>query len=180
MQKPVLVIKLGTAVISDNNGNIDHSIIKKVASEISHLSTKYKVALVSSGAVGSGKKFLHQYKGTLTERKAAAAVGNPILIMLYQKYFEAYDIPVAQALCERHHFSNRTQFLQLKDTFDAFWQNGILPIVNENDLVSNVELKFSDNDELATLIAVGFDAESLIICTSVGGFMNDEKKIIPA
>jgi len=179
MQKPVLVIKLGTAVISDNNGYIDHSIIKKVASEVSHLSLKYRVALVSSGAVGSGKKFIDQYKGTLTERKAAAAVGNPILIMLYQKYFEAYNIPVAQALCERHHFSNRTQFLQLKDTFDAFWQNGILPIINENDLVSNVELKFSDNDELATLIAVGFDAESLIICTSVGGLMNDEKKIIP-
>jgi len=137
------------------------------------------VALVSSGAVGSGRKFIHQYKGSLTERKAAAAVGNPILIMLYQKYFEAYNIPVAQALCERHHFSRRTQFLQLKDTFDAFWQNGILPVVNENDLVSNVELKFSDNDELATLIAVGFDAETLIVCTSVGGFMNDEKKIIP-
>jgi glutamate 5-kinase len=178
MQKPVLVIKLGTAVISDGNGNIEHSIIKKVASEIAKLCAKYRVALVSSGAVGSGKKFIDQYKGTLTERKAAAAVGNPILIMLYQKYFEAYNIPVAQALCERHHFSNRTQFLQLKDTFDAFWQNGILPIVNENDLVSNVELKFSDNDELATLIAVGFDAETLIICTSVGGFMSDDKKII--
>jgi glutamate 5-kinase len=64
------------------------------------------------------------------------------MIMLYQKYFAAYGIAVAQALCERHHFSNRPQFLQLKDTFDAFWQNGILPIVNENDLVSNVELKF--------------------------------------
>src|SRR6476620_11183141 len=179
MQKPVLVIKLGTAVISDNNGYIDHSIIKKVASEVSHLSLKYRVALVSSGAVGSGKKFIDQYKGTLTERKAAAAVGNPILIMLYQKYFEAYNIPVAQALCERHHFSNRTQFLQLKDTFDAFWQNGILPIINENDLVSNVELKFSDNDELATLVAVGFDADTLIICTSAGGFMNDDNKIIP-
>lgn len=179
MQKPVLVIKLGTAVISDGNGNIDHSIIKKVASQIAQLSSKYRVVLVSSGAVGSGKKFIHQYKGSLTERKAAAAVGNPILIMLYQKYFEAYNIPVAQALCERHHFSNRIQFLQLKDTFDAFWQNGIIPIVNENDLVSNVELKFSDNDELATLIAVGFDAATLIICTSVGGFMDDEKKIIP-
>lgn len=178
MQKPVLVIKLGTAVISDVKG-VSHAVIKKVASEIAVLSSKYRIALVSSGAVGSGKKFIQQYKGTLTERKAAAAVGNPILIMLYQKYFEAYGIPVAQALCERHHFSNRTQFLQLKETFDAFWQNGILPIVNENDLVSNVELKFSDNDELATLIAVGFDAEALIICTSVGGFMNDEKKIIP-
>src|SRR5690348_8281712 len=177
MQKPVLVIKLGTAVISDEAG-IHHTVIKKVASEVAVLSSKYSVVLVSSGAVGSGKKILKQYKGTLTERKAAAAVGNPILIMLYQKYFEKYNIPVAQALCERHHFSNRTQFLQLKDTFDAFWQNGILPIVNENDLVSNIELKFSDNDELATLIAVGFDAETLIICTSVGGFMNDEKKII--
>jgi glutamate 5-kinase len=179
MQKPVLVIKLGTAVISDVNGNIDDAVIKKVASQIAKLSAKYRVVLVSSGAVGSGKKFIDQYKGSLTERKAAAAVGNPILIMLYQKYFDAYHIPVAQALCERHHFSNRVQFLQLKDTFDAFWQNGILPIVNENDLVSNVELKFSDNDELATLIAVGFDAEALIICTSVGGFMNDQKKIIP-
>lgn len=178
MQKPVLVIKLGTAVISNNDG-VNKAIIKKVANEIAALCAKYRVALVSSGAVGSGKKFIAQYKGTLTERKAAAAVGNPILIMLYQKYFEQYNIPVAQALCERHHFSNRAQFLQLKDTFDAFWQNGILPIVNENDLVSNVELKFSDNDELATLIAVGFDAETFIICTSVGGFMNDEKKIIP-
>lgn len=177
MQKPVLVIKLGTAVISGTEG-VKNAVIKKVAGEIAALSSKYNVVLVSSGAVGSGKKFIQQYKGTLTERKAAAAVGNPILIMLYQKHFEAYGIAVAQALCERHHFSNRPQFLQLKDTFDAFWQNGILPIVNENDLVSNVELKFSDNDELATLIAIGFDAEALIICTSVGGFMNDEQKII--
>ncbi len=178
MQKPVLVIKLGTAVISDEKG-IHHNVIKKVASEVALLSEKYNVVLVSSGAVGSGKKLLRQYKGSLTERKAAAAVGNPILIMLYQKYFEVYNIPVAQALCERHHFSNRMQFLQLKDTFDTFWQNGIVPIVNENDLVSNVELKFSDNDELATLIAVGFNAAAMIICTSVGGFLNNEKKIIP-
>jgi len=178
MQKPVLIIKLGTAVISDEKG-INTKVIRKVASEIATLSRKYNVVLVSSGAVGSGKKFLDHYKGSLTERKAAAAIGNPILIMLYQKYFATYNIHVAQALCERHHFSNRLQFVQLKETFDAFWQNGIVPIVNENDLVSNVELKFSDNDELATLVSVGFNAETMIICTSVGGFMNDEKKIIP-
>ncbi len=179
MQKPVLVIKLGTAVITNNNGIISRSVIKKVATEIAALSVNYRVVLVSSGAVGSGKAFIQNYRGSLTERKAAAAIGNPILIQLYQKYFSAYNIPVAQALCERHHFSNRLQFLQLKETFSAFWQNGILPIVNENDLVSNVELKFSDNDELATLIAVGFDADILIICTSAGGFMNGENKIIP-
>jgi glutamate 5-kinase len=154
-------------------------VIKPLAEEISNLSSKYRVALVSSGAVGSGKGFIKNYKGSLIERKAAAAVGNPILIQLYHKYFFKHGITVAQALCERHHFSNRFQFLQLKETFIEFWNNDIIPVVNENDLVSNVELKFSDNDELATLIAIGFDAEALIICTSVGGFMDPQKNIIP-
>lgn len=179
MQKPVLVIKLGTAVITGVEGKADETIITKLAHEIADLSEFYNVVLVSSGAVGSGKSFIKNYKGTLIERKAAAAVGNPILIQLYHKYFSLHNLVVAQALCERHHFSNRSQFLQLKETFNEFWQNNIIPVVNENDLVSNVELKFSDNDELSTLIAIGFDAETLIICTSVGGFLDDNKTVIP-
>lgn len=179
MQKPVLVIKLGSATISKADGSINKTIIKKIADEIAALSATWRIVLVSSGAVGSGKSFIQNYKGSITERKAAAAVGNPILIQLYHKYFSKHGISVAQALCERHHFSNRLQFLQLKETFAAFWNNNIIPVVNENDLVSNIELKFSDNDELATLIAVGFDAATLIVCTSVGGFLNNEKKIIP-
>jgi glutamate 5-kinase len=179
MQKPVLVIKLGSAVITNKSGEIDETVIIKLARDVSALNPQYNLVLVSSGAVGSGKAFIKDYRGTLIERKAAAAVGNPILIQLYHRHFFKFGITVAQALCERHHFSNRSQFLQLKETFAAFWENNILPVVNENDLVSNVELKFSDNDELATLIAIGFDAETLIICTSVGGFMNDEKKILP-
>lgn len=179
MQLPVLVIKLGSAVISNSQGNIDEDVIRKLAEETAQLSKNYRVVLVSSGAVGSGKSFFKKYKGSLVERKAAAAVGNPILIRLYDRYFSKHGLTVAQALCERHHFSNRPQFLQLKETFAEFWRNDILPVVNENDLVSNVELKFSDNDELATLLALGFDAETLIICTSVGGFLNDQQKIIP-
>ena len=179
MQKPVLVIKLGSATISNGDGSINQNIIKKIADEIAALSSNWRVVLVSSGAVGSGKSSINNYKGTITERKAAAAVGNPILIQLYHNYFSKHGISVAQALCERHHFSNRLQFLQLKETFTMFWNNNILPVVNENDLVSNIELKFSDNDELATLIAVGFDADTLIICTSVGGFLNADNHIIP-
>src|SRR6201991_534514 len=179
MQKPVLVIKLGTAVLTNDKGEIVQATIKKVAAGIAGLSADYHVILVSSGAVGSGRAFFSGYKGTLAERKAAAAVGNPILIRDYQRHFSVYGIPVAQALCERQHFSSRSRFLQLRETFAEFWKNGILPVMNENDLVSNVELKFSDNDELATLMAIGFDAEALIICTSVGGFMNDKKEIIP-
>ena len=179
MQKEVLIIKLGTAVITQNNGEIDNKVIRKIADEIAILNKQYRIVLVSSGAVGSGKSFFKNYKGSLAERKAAAAVGNPLLIQLYHKHFRKYDITVAQALCERHHFSSRKQFLQLKETFEQFWENNILPVVNENDLVSNMELKFSDNDELATLIAIGFDADTLVICTSAGGLMDNEKKIIP-
>ncbi len=179
MQKPVLVIKLGTAVLTNEKGEIAQATIKKVAAGVAQLSADYRVVLVSSGAVGSGRGFFKQYKGTLAERKAAAAVGNPILIRHYEKQFAVYGIPVAQALCERQHFSSRPRFLQLKETFMEFWKNGILPIMNENDLVSNVELKFSDNDELATLTAIGFDAEALLLCTSVGGFLDADQRIMP-
>lgn len=179
MPKKVLVVKLGTAVISSGDGNIDTAVIKKIATEIARLSKDYNIALVSSGAVGSGRKFLHEYRGSLLERKAAAAIGNPLLMNLYHQHFIKHGITVAQALCERVHFSRRQQFLQLRQTFTTLWENNVLPIVNENDLVSNVEIKFSDNDELATLIAVGFDAEAMILCTSTGGLLDDSRKIIP-
>jgi glutamate 5-kinase len=179
MEKPVLVIKLGTGVVTDERGLIAPATIRKVAAEVSALASAYRVVLVSSGAVGSGRGFLKGYKGTLAERKAAAAVGNPILIRHYGKQFGRYGIPVAQALCERQHFSDRGRFLQLKETFQVFWENGVLPIMNENDLVSNVELKFSDNDELATLTAIGLDAAALLLCTSVGGLLDGDGRVVP-
>jgi glutamate 5-kinase len=179
MQKPVLVIKLGTAVVTDERGLIAPTTIRKVAAEVAALTAGHRVVLVSSGAVGSGRGLFKAYRGTLAERKAAAAVGNPILMRHYQKCFGVYGIPVAQALCERQHFSDRGRFLQLKETFHVFWENGILPIMNENDLVSNVELKFSDNDELATLTAIGLDAEALLLCTSVGGLLDSKGRIVP-
>ena len=179
MYKKVLVIKLGSAVITNSAGNINKAVVKKISEDISRLSKQYKIVLVSSGAVSSGKKYLKDYKGTLLQRKVAAAIGNPILIQLYRSYFHKHGLTVAQALCERGHFSNRKQFLQLKETFTTFWGNNIIPVVNENDVISNMELKFSDNDELATLIAIGFDAETLILCTSVGGLLDASKNIIP-
>lgn len=179
MSRTVLVIKIGSAIITNSAGNIALNIIKKLAVEISNLHQQYDIVLVSSGAVSSGKKYLPNYKGTLAEKKAAAAVGNPILIELYRNAFQKHGLTVAQALCERGHFSNRKQFLQLKQTFATFWENNIIPVVNENDVVSDLELKFSDNDELATLLAIAFNAGSLIICTSVGGLLDHDKNIVP-
>lgn len=178
-KKKIIVIKLGSAVLADASGKTDTKIIQKIANEIAKLHALYDIILVSSGAVSSGKHFLINYKGTLSERKAAAGIGNPLLINLYQKYFAKKKLNVAQALCERHHFSNRNQFLQMKNTFEVLWKNMVIPIVNENDLVSNHELKFSDNDELATLLAIGFNAVALLLCTGSNGLWDEGGKILP-
>ncbi|MDP5169239.1 MAG: glutamate 5-kinase [Bacteroidia bacterium] len=179
MKKPLLVLKIGTASITLPDGSLDENVIASVAEQVSLLHQQYRIVIVSSGAVGTGKRFLKRYSGKLAERKAAAAIGNPLLINTYSQYFAPHGIAIAQSLCERQHFSQRNQFLQLRETFQTLWKNGIIPIANENDVVSNRELRFSDNDELATLIAVGFDASALLLGTSVPGVLDKEGQIIP-
>lgn len=178
MSKSILVIKFGSSSITHANGEVNEQTLEKIAAQVATLQPNYHIVLVSSGAVAAGKSVIKNYKGTLSERKAAAAVGNPLLIAKYNHYFQKYGISIAQSLCERHHFSQREQFLQLKETYQELWKNGVIPIANENDVVSNVELKFSDNDELATLIATGFGAEKLLISTSVGGLLDANGEII--
>lgn len=176
---PVIVIKFGTGSITTAEGEPEEAVIREIARQVAALCSSFRIILVSSGAVGAGKRRLKQYRGSLTERKAAAAVGNPLLLQLYSRHFEPFGITIAQSLCERHHFANRRQFLQLKETYETLWENGIIPIANENDVVSNLELKFSDNDELATLMAAGFGATDLLISTSVGGLLDRSGRIIP-
>lgn len=176
----ILVIKFGTASITRPSGEPDEEIIAEIARQTAELHKKYRIILVSSGAVGAGKRSIRRYRGSISQRKAAAAVGNPILVGLYARYFQPYGIAIAQSLCERAHFGDRAKFLQLKDTFETLWKNDIIPIVNENDVISDRELKFSDNDELATLLAAGFGATSLLLCTSLGGLLNDEGVIVPS
>ena len=178
MAKPILVIKFGSSSITHANGEVNEETIAKIAAQVAQLQAAYSIVLVSSGAVAAGKGSMKNYKGSLSERKAAAAIGNPLLIAKYNHYFSQYGIAIAQSLCERHHFSQREQFLQLKETYQELWRNGVIPIANENDVVSNIELKFSDNDELATLIATGFGAEKLLISTSVGGLLDTHGDII--
>lgn len=179
MSKPILVIKFGTASITHQNGDLDETVIAGIARQVAALHSEYHIVLVSSGAVAAGKQFLRQYNGTISERKAAAAIGNPLLLNKYSRYFAPYNIAVAQSLCERQHFSDRDQFLQLKRTYEELWASNIIPIANENDVVSSTELKFSDNDELATLIAVGFGASLLLFSTSVAGVLDREGNVVP-
>jgi glutamate 5-kinase len=178
MTKPVLVLKFGTASITKPTGEPNEPVMVDIARQVAALHAHYRLVLVSSGAVGAGKALIRDYRGDITQRKAAAAVGNLLLLNQYSRFFSIYGIAIAQSLCERHHFANRDQFLQLKQTYQELWANNIIPIANENDVVSNRELKFSDNDELATLLAVGFGAEALMLCTSVGGLLDANGQII--
>jgi len=178
MTKPVLVFKIGTSSITTTDGIVDEVLLESIAQQIAALHEQYHIVIVSSGAVGTGKKFIKGYSGKIGERKAAAAIGNPILVGKYARVFEKHGIPIAQSLCERNHFSNRNHFLQLRETYRELWKHGVIPIANENDVVSNLELKFSDNDELATLLAVGFGAEILLIATSVPGVMDSNNEVV--
>lgn len=174
MHKPLLVIKFGTAAITKADGSIDKDCIFHLASQIAEFHKEYHIIIVSSGAVGTGKTFLPSYQGKIAERKAAAAIGNPLLIQKYAQAFAPYGIFIAQSLCERRHFSDREQFLELRETYTTLWKNDIIPIANENDVVSSRALKFSDNDELATRIAIGFGANMLLIGTSVEGVLDEQ------
>jgi glutamate 5-kinase len=178
MKKKLIVIKFGTASITKKNGEPDLEIIEKIATQVTALHQNFRIILVSSGAVGAGKHFIKKYDGSISQKKAAAAVGNPILLKLYADAFEKYGIYVAQSLLERQHFANRTQFLQLKETYQTLWKSNIIPIANENDVVSSRELKFSDNDELATLLAGGFEASYLLLCTSSGGLLDKNGELV--
>ncbi len=178
MSKPILVLKFGSAAITKGNGELNQLVMVEIARQVAQLYADYHLVIVSSGAVAAGKQYIRHYAGEIAQRKAAAAIGNLLLLNKYAQFFAPYEIPVAQSLCERGHFANRDQFLQMKETFQELWDNDIIPIVNENDVVSSRELKFSDNDELATLIAVGFGADTLMLCTSVGGLLDDKGQII--
>jgi glutamate 5-kinase len=175
--KDLLVLKLGTSTITDSNGGLDNFALQQKVTQIAKLCDKYRVAVVSSGAVAAGYQDLDGFSGHSPDRKAAAAIGNPKIIGQYAKLFAKYNIKVAQILCERGTFADRKKFLELQETLLSLWKHNILPIVNENDVTSSFELRFSDNDELATLFAVGFGAKRLLLGTSVDGLLDDGRVI---
>lgn len=178
MKRDLLVLKFGTASLTRPSGEPDITILKEIARQTAELHKTHRIVIVSSGAVGAGKHYIKEYDGQISQKKAAAAIGNPLLLKMYDTVFSEYGITVAQSLLERQHFANRPQFLQLKETYDELWRNHIIPIANENDVVSNRELKFSDNDELATLIAGGFGAKLMMLCTASGGLLNRQGELL--
>lgn len=175
-----IVIKVGSSSLTNPQGNLDLANLKRITSEIADLvKAKKKVILVTSGSIVCGAERLGLGKPkTIPQKQAAAAVGQARLMRQYEKAFERYDLTVAQVLLTRDAIANRERYLNARHCFDTLLEEGVVPIVNENDAVAIDEIKIGDNDNLAALTASLIGADLLILLTDVDGFyLKNEEEV---
>ena len=170
-----IVIKVGTSSLTHETGKINIRKIEHLVRVISDLRNKgIEVVLVSSGAVGAGvgKLNLDKKPSDTQSKQALAAIGQATLVSIYDKFFSEYGHNTAQVLLtkfildEEHHRTNT------KNTFNKMFEYGVIPIVNENDVISTYELEFGDNDTLSAYIAQLVDAQLLVLLSDIDGFYN--------
>lgn len=188
MEAKRIVIKVGTSTLTYDTGKINFSRIDKLARIISDLSNQGKeVILVSSGAIGVGvdKMKLLEKPKTIREKQAAAAVGQCELMHMYSKFFSEYGHIVAQILLTRDIMGDDNCRKNVVNTFETLLENGVVPIVNENDSVSVVEIKigqkdtFSENDTLSAIVAKLTQADLLVILSDIDGFYDSDPRKNP-
>ena len=178
MQKR-LVIKVGSNILTDKKEGLDTKRISALAKDISVLHDKgYEVVVVSSGAVAAGmtKLGLTEKPKDIKLKQAAAAVGQSRLMWAYERSFAEFGKKVAQVLLTRDDFSDRKRYINSKNTIITLLSYRVIPIINENDTVSTDEIKFGDNDNLASLVANIVESEQLIILSDVEGLYTEDPR----
>lgn len=172
-----VVVKVGSAVLSTGS-ELNLPVLDNLVNQLAVLSRQgRRVVLVSSGAVAAGRTALKKLPGEpaavgLSGKQAAAAVGQGRLMHLYDNAFAERGILAAQVLLTRDDLKNRTRFLNIRNTFSELLSWGVIPVVNENDTVSVNELKFSDNDNLASLLINPVEADLFVNLTTIGGVLD--------
>jgi glutamate 5-kinase len=178
-----VVIKVGSAVLTSSSGGLDQKRIEQLAKEIvSIMDERREVVLVSSGAIAAGlaKLGLKKTKGMpLPLKQAAAAVGQSGLMWMYEKTFGAHGKKVAQVLLTREDLSNRSRFLNARNTLQTLLEYGVIPIINENDTVAVDEIKFGDNDNLSGMVVQLTDADLLVILSDIDGLYTADPRLHP-
>ncbi|PIE42357.1 MAG: glutamate 5-kinase [Gammaproteobacteria bacterium] len=175
----IWVIKIGSSMLTDHGRTIDRIQINAWAHQITTLRKAGKqVILVSSGAIAAGIQKLGwtQKPPELAKQQAAAAVGQVTLARVYEEIFVNYGIQTAQILLTHDDAADRKRYLNSKATINALLNNGILPIVNENDTTSFDEIKFGDNDNLGALVANLIHAGLYVILTDQEGLYNADPR----
>lgn len=174
------VIKVGSALLTDDGKGLDEGIIASWADQIAGMREQGKeVALVSSGAVAAGVKRLgwSARPDTMHELQAAAAVGQSELVHAYELAFGRHGLHCAQILLTHADLANRQRYLNARNTLSTLLDLGVIPIINENDTVATDEIRFGDNDNLGALVANIIDADVLVVMTDQEGlFTADPRK----
>src|SRR5688500_16407019 len=178
--KKVVAIKVGSNVITNSSGFPDELVIANISKQIKEIREQgYQVLLISSGAVAAGRS-LYQFQkkaDTVIQRQVLASLGQVKLISLYRKAFEDQNILCSQVLVTKEDFKSRTHYLNMQNCLSALLNNKIVPIINENDVVSVTELMFTDNDELAGLVSAMMNTDILIILTNVDGVYDGDPEL---
>ena len=169
----LVIIKVGTSVLQSGKG-LDLEVIEGLARQIASLwSAGHPCVLVSSGAVGAGQSQFPepQTRNPVLRQQILAAIGQVELMALYRTAFAEMDLKVAQVLATKEDFRDRRHYINMKNCLNGLLNEGVLPIINENDVISLRELMFTDNDELAGLIASMLGAGKLVLLTNVDGVL---------
>ena len=168
-----IVVKIGSNALTRPDGRLDVTRMSALVDQIAWLRLHdYEVILVSSGAVACGRRELKDVDHELDsveQRQLFSALGQAKLIGLYYDLFREYHIHVGQVLTMKENFEPGEQYRNQRACMQVMLENGVLPIVNENDTVSVTELMFTDNDELSGLIAQMMKADTLILLSNIDG-----------
>lgn len=170
-----LVIKVGSSSLTSASGGLNSARLAQIIAAIANIKAAGKsVVLVSSGAVAAGLPALKlKTRPTeLAQQQAAASIGQGLLIAQYSTYAAAHNFPVGQVLLTQEDITRRSRYRNAKQTFESLLQLGVLPIVNENDVVATSELKYGDNDRIAALVTHLVDADALLLLTDVPGLLD--------
>jgi glutamate 5-kinase len=177
-----IVVKIGSNIVAGGKEGLNLRRIRSIASSIAEIHEMgYDVAVVSSGAIAAGMKELglKEKPKDIRLKQAAASVGQSTLMWTYERCFKVYNKKVAQVLLTREDLSDRKRYINSKNTLFTLLSYGIIPIINENDTVSTDEIKFGDNDHLASMVASLLEADRLIILSDVGGLYSEDPKKNP-
>jgi len=167
-----LVIKIGSNVLTMEDGSPDLNRMANLVDQMVFLLEKgILVVLVTSGAVAFGRKSLPLNPKTdaISRKQIWASVGQIELIRRYKDLFYNFGHPIAQLMVTKEDFRDRTHYLNMKNCLDGLLKGKVVPVINENDAVAVTELMFTDNDELAGLVAAMVDADGLLLLTNVDG-----------
>ncbi len=177
-----LVIKIGSNILASAEKGLNIRRIHCIAKDVSEaVDEGYEIVMVSSGAVAAGltKLGLKQRPHDIKLKQAAAAIGQSTLMWAYEKSFLEFGKKVAQVLLTRDDITNRLRYINAKNTLTTLLGYGVIPIINENDPVAVDEIKFGDNDLLASLVAGLVEADLLVILSDVDGLYTADPKKNP-